>query len=185
MRIVRTPLPGCHVLELPGSADDRGSFAKTYHAGHFARLGLEATNAECFHSTSARGVIRGLHFQAPPSDHAKVVCCLAGAILDAVVDLRVGSPAFGQHATLRLSGGERLALYIPRGLAHGFAALSADALVAYHTSSVHDPERDQGVRWDSAGIEWGLAAPLVSPRDAAFPALATFASPFRWPTGGT
>jgi len=185
VRIARTLLPGCHILELPGSHDARGSFVKTFNAAAFTTLGLEAVVAECFYSVSDRDVVRGLHFQLPPSDQAKVVCCIAGSALDAVVDLRVGSPAFRAHATVRLAGGAAHAVYVPRGVAHGFRALEPGTIVAYHTSTAYDPLRDSGVRWDSAGIDWGLTSPVVSERDATFVPIAEFASPFRWQATGS
>jgi dTDP-4-dehydrorhamnose 3,5-epimerase len=185
VRIVRTLLPGCHVLDLPCSRDARGEFVKTFHSTAFAALGLEAVVAECFYSISARDVVRGLHFQAPPSDHAKIVYCVSGGALDAVVDLRVGSPTYGGHACVPLAGGGGQAVYVPRGFAHGFRALEAGTIVAYHASTVHAPESDSGVRWDSAGIDWGVASPLVSERDARLVPLSDLESPFLWHPAGS
>lgn len=157
---------------------------KTFHSTAFAALGLEAVVAECFYSVSARDVVRGLHFQAPPRDQAKVVYCLSGGALDAVVDLRVGSPTYGGHACAPLTGGSGQAVYVPRGVAHGFRALEAGTIVAYHTSTVHAPDHDSGVRWDSAGIDWGVTSPLVSERDARLVRLSDLESPFVWRPAG-
>lgn len=185
MRIVRTLLPGCHLLDLPNSRDARGTFVKTFHSAAFAALGLESVVAECFYSVSERDVVRGLHFQAPPTDHAKLVHCLSGRMLDAVVDLRVGSPTYGGHACAPLAGGGAQAVYVPRGVAHGFRALEAGTIVAYQTSTVHAPDHDSGVRWDSAGIDWGVTSPLVSERDARLVPLSDLESPFVWRPAGS
>jgi dTDP-4-dehydrorhamnose 3,5-epimerase len=126
-------------------------------------------------------VVRGLHFQTPPRDHAKTVNVIRGAIHDVVVDLRLGSPAYGRPATFALGAGEPAALHVPRGCAHGFQALSDDTVVAYMVGSEHAPEHDSGIRWDSVAADWPIAEPVVSERDAAFPPLSEFESPFRFP----
>ena len=130
-------------------------------------------------------MLRGLHFQTPPHGHAKLVLCLFGAVFDAVVDLRQGSPADGQFFTLELSAAKRNMLYVPKGLAHGFYVPSGEALMLYKTSTVHAPAHDAGIRWDSAGIPWPGSKPLVSARDAAFAPLAEFKSPFAFPPGAS
>jgi dTDP-4-dehydrorhamnose 3,5-epimerase len=182
MTLLPLALPGCFALDGAMQADERGGFHKLFHAPSFAALGLETGFVESYVSTSRRGVVRGLHLQTPPSDHAKLVVCLGGRARDALLDLRVGSPTFGRAETLLLTPDEPRALYVPRGVAHGFAALADDTRLLYFVSSVHDPAADTGVRWDSAGIDWwqGEAAgePVVSARDRALPALRDFRSPF-------
>ena len=132
-----------------------------------------------FWSSSAKGVIRGLHFQAPPYDHAKLVACVAGAIWDVTVDLRRTSPTYGRHVARELTAENGVQLYLPRGMAHGFLALSEGAVVSYAVESAHHPAADRGLRWDSCGIPWPLdGTPTISARDAAFPGLAAFESPF-------
>lgn len=167
------------MLHAPVHGDDRGWFTKPYRASTHLADGLDPTVAETFFSLSARGVVRGMHFQVPPHDHAKTVTCLAGRILDVAVDLRRGSPTEGRHAAAELAGGDGRSLYIPRGCAHGFQALADDSLVAYLVSSEHAPDHDTGVRWDSVGVEWPLPDPVVSARDAALPDASSFTSPFR------
>jgi dTDP-4-dehydrorhamnose 3,5-epimerase len=181
-----TAVQGCLELRLRLLADARGSFVKLYQTTAFAELGLDLGVEELFVSRSHRGVVRGLHFQRPPADVAKLVCCLDGAVTDAVVDLRSDSPTYGQHCTIELSSDRGNAVYVPEGCAHGFLVTSDSALVAYAQTGEHSAELEGGILWSSAGIDWGdIDADQVtlSDRDAGFPALADFArsSPFRLP----
>lgn len=178
MKILSTTLPGCYRLVPKVIFDSRGSFVKTLHQTIFAEHGLVNCFAEEYYSVSRRGVLRGLHFQIPPAEHVKLVCCVKGAVLDAVVDLRKGSPTFGQHELLELNQDNANALYIPVGFAHGFYARTDDAIVLYKVTSVHSPQHDKGILWSSAEIAWPDPKPLISERDSAFPFLANFESPF-------
>ena len=103
IQFIESKLPGCFVVQFPVVADHRGHFVKTIQKSVFDERGLEGDFKECFYTTSHKNVLRGLHFQIPPSDHAKWVCCMAGAIYDMTLDLRVGSPAYGQHEVYELS----------------------------------------------------------------------------------
>lgn len=176
--IEETAIHGLRLLKPIVRGDARGRFVKNFHAEFFKSHGMETTFPEQYFSTSAQGVLRGLHFQTPPMDHAKLVTCLEGEVLDAVVDLRKNSPTFGQHATFRLNGEEATQVYIPTGCAHGFYTLSKRATLLYNVGTVHSAPHDAGIRWDSAGIAWPNPSPLISERDAGFPTLAQFASPF-------
>ena len=177
MEIVRELLPGCLLLRGNVFEDARGRFVKTFHADAFAGLGLSFELREEFHSVSRRGVLRGMHFQVPPHHHAKLVHCSRGAVLDVVVDLRRG-PGYGRFASVELKEGDGSIVFIPAGLAHGFLATEDFAEMHYKTGSVHAPDSDRGIGWNGFGFDWGVTAPLVSPRDAAHPALADFDSPF-------
>jgi dTDP-4-dehydrorhamnose 3,5-epimerase len=139
---------------------------------------MSADFAEQYYSVSEQNVVRGLHFQIPPHDHYKLVTCVEGEIRDVAVDLRRGSPTYGQHVAIEMSGVRGDCVYIPSGFAHGFAVRSTRALVLYNVSTVYAPTHDTGIRWDSIGIDWGLAAPLISDRDAALPTFSSFDSPF-------
>ncbi len=172
------PLPGVQLLQPQIHVDDRGDFVKTYHEGTFVRLGISFESVEEYFSTSRKGTLRGMHFQLPPHDHAKLVYCIRGRVLDVLVDLRKSSPSYGAVSSVELSGENRLQIYIPNGLAHGFLALEDDSVMVYKTTSVHAPGHDAGIRWDSIGFEWGTASPRLSDRDATFPSLAGFCSPF-------
>ena len=173
-----TPLHGCFELLPKVHRDERGTFVKIFHAPAFKKLGLGVSFTEEYYSVSGKGALRGLHFQTPPAALVKLVCCLAGEVLDAVLDLRKKSPTCGKHFTLKLKAEKGNMLYIPKGCAHGFYSLSAKALVLYKTSAVYAPENDAGLLWNSAGINWPCKKPLISPRDVAFPALRDFKSPF-------
>ncbi len=178
-----TAIPGVKLITLNAIADDRGWFLKTFHAPTFAAAGLETDFPESFVSLSKRNVIRGMHFQQPPYDHAKIVRCVTGKVMDVVLDLRTQSPTFKQATGFLLNGANPAAVYMPCGAAHGFLTLSDEAVLEYYTSTVHQPACDSGVRWDSFGFDWGLgdAPPTLSLRDQAFATLAEFISPFSEP----
>lgn len=174
-----TEIPGCVEILAQRSDDLRGSFVKTFHEDVFAAAGLPGHFAEWYHTFSHRGVLRGLHFQSPPMEHGKLVWCLAGSVLDVAVDLRVGSPAFGRHVAVELTAADANGIYLPPGLAHGYLVTSeGGATMSYGTTTVFAPECDAGIAWDSAGVDWGIAEPILSERDGDLPALADFASPF-------
>lgn len=171
-------LAGCFELQPKVMEDARGRFVKVFHEEAFAGAGLATGFAEEYYSVSHRNVIRGMHFQLPPMDHVKMAYCIAGEVLDAVVDLRVGSPTYGQFALFELSAARANSVYIPKGMAHGFCALSDQAVMVYKVGTVYSPAHDAGVLWNSMGIPWPTEQPVISERDTGFPALADFISPF-------
>jgi len=185
MQLLELELNGCFIVR-PGSIDDeRGNFRKVFHEPTFTANGLESEFKESYVTTSHLGVIRGMHFQTPPFDHAKLVCCLTGSAQDALVDLRKGSPTFGKSISLRLTEEESEILYIPRGIAHGFAALQDQTRMWYMVTSAYNPNADSGVRWDSIGVNWqietlGSVEPIISTRDRSFLPLDEFETPFRF-----
>lgn len=183
MRINETILPGCFELIPERRQDARGYFAKIFNADQFAAHGLETDYPEEYYTYSKKGVIRGLHFQEPPMDLAKLVFCFEGAVLDVLLDLRVDSPTYGKHAAIELSAEAGNALYIPHGIAHGFQVTSDEALLLYKVSKVYSPAHDSGVLWNSAGIAWPIADPILSDRDLSFKRLADYASPFKMAGG--
>lgn len=180
MRFDPCSIPGCRVMTPAVLRDARGSFVKTFHRGAFNEAGLDPAHVEEYFTWSRRDVLRGLHLQVPPQDYVKLVCCVAGEVLDAIVDLRVGSPTYGKHETFVLNGVDLKTLYLPPGIAHGFLVRSEEALMHYTVSATHAPECDTGILWSSAGIAWPTSAPMISDRDRRLPPLAGFASPFRW-----
>jgi dTDP-4-dehydrorhamnose 3,5-epimerase len=173
-----TAIAGCVHLRLTRHDDARGDFVKAFRRDRFAELGLDPTVAEVYWSTSRRGVVRGLHYQTPPHDHAKTVSVCRGAVHDVVVDLRCDSPSYGHVLETVLSVADAGALHIPAGCAHGFQALSEEAVVAYMVGTEHAPSHDTGVRWDSVGAHWPIAGVVISERDAAFPTLAEMTPAF-------
>lgn len=178
----RRPLatPGCAVLRHGLRHDDRGWFAKPFDAARFASVSLPSVWAECFASLSHRGVVRGFHLQLPPADHDKLVWVAAGASVSALLDLRVGSPAYGRAEPVELDVAAGEALFVPRGVAHAFQAVADSTVLVYLVTTAHDPARDAGVRWDCGGVRWPLPPSAVSERDRALPGLDTFSSPFRF-----
>ena len=178
MELIPTALEGCYQVSPFFAQDERGTFAKTFHADRFSALGLPIEWREEYYSSSRKGVIRGMHFQTPPHDHEKLVYCMKGQVLDVVLDLRMGSATYGRHIAVKLDGARGQGLIIPKGMAHGFLALTEDVLMVYKVTSVYAPENDSGIRWDSFGLDWGVDQPIVSIRDCAHPALVDFNSPF-------
>lgn len=173
-----TELPGVFVIKPRVHRDSRGEFVKTYHEGLFRELGLGFTPCEEFFSVSGKNVVRGMNFQAPPARQARLVYCIAGRILDVVLDLRKTSATFGQTFSREISAANRELIFIPPGFANGFLNLDANSVVVCLTDSVYAPAYDAGIRWDSFGFNWPIAKPIVSERDQNFPAWGEFQSPF-------
>ena len=178
MTIKSEPLPGVFLLKPRVFSDHRGFFVKTFQDEAYRELGFQFQPTEEFYSSSQKNVLRGMHFQVPPQDHAKLVYCLKGGVLDVLLDLRKESPMFGQAVSAELSSKNYLQFYIPRGVAHGFLALVDDSVMIYKTSTSHSPVHDAGIRWDSFGFDWGVGAPIISTRDAGLAAFEVFTSPF-------
>jgi dTDP-4-dehydrorhamnose 3,5-epimerase len=181
----KTLIPGCYELQPNVFRDERGLFVKTFHEDVFKENGLETHFAEEYYSFSHKRVLRGLHFQLPPMEHVKLVYCVYGRVLDTVVDLRVGSPAYGDFETFELSDEQANMVYIPKGLAHGFYVLSESAIVMYKVTTVYSPEHDTGILWNSADIPWPDEGPIVSKRDSEFIACKNFNSPFVYKEEGS
>jgi dTDP-4-dehydrorhamnose 3,5-epimerase len=160
-------------LVTPEPRDDfRGFFARTWCEREAHALGLtERWVQSSLSHTKKKGTLRGLHFQQPPHEEVKLVRCTAGAIFDVVVDLRPDSPTFKRHVTVELNAENRLALYIPRGCAHGYQTLADGVEVLYQMSEFYVPEAAAGVRWDDPafGISWPDPKPIISERDRRYP----------------
>jgi len=171
-------LPGCYEIQPRVFNDSRGRFVKVYHKDEYMAIGLESEFAEEYYSHSNQGVIRGMHFQTPPSDHVKLVYCVHGEVQDVVLDLRKGSPTYGQTTAVKLSAEQGNFIYIPKGCAHGFCVTSSIATLVYKVSTVYDPQNDTGVLWNSFGYKWPIMQPVISERDATFQPLTQFNSPF-------
>ena len=172
MKFIPTLIPGVMRIELEPQADERGSFARTYDEAAFRAHGLEPVGIQCNVSVNARrGTLRGLHYQAPPAEEAKLVSCVRGSLFDVAVDLRPDSPAFRQWLGLELDAEAGQALYIPRGCAHGFLTLVDDTAVCYQMGTEYVPALARGVRWNDPAfsISWPFAPLHLSDRDAAFP----------------
>lgn len=177
MDILKELLPGCFLLKAKRFEDERGCFVKTYNEGLYKTLGIDMNIREEFYSVSRKNVLRGMHFQLPPHEHEKHVYCTHGVVRDVLLDLRTG-PTYGNVASVELSGCNGRILFIPKGIAHGFLALTEEALMLYKTSTVHAPQADYGIQWDSFGFDWGQVDPIVSTRDQQHISFADFKSPF-------
>ena len=180
MTVIETPLAGVVVVEPRVFGDARGFFCETYQAGRYRAAGIDAAFVQDNLSRSRRGTLRGLHFQAPPHAQAKLVSCLEGAVFDVAVDLRAGSPTYGEWYGTELSADNMRQMFVPEGFAHGFVVTSETALFAYKVSGLYAPEAEGSVAWDDPdlGIRWPVEAPVLSDKDRAAPRLAGIESPF-------
>jgi len=178
MRLLETNIPGCYEILPEVLKDERGLFVKTFHQNFFAENGLETHFAEEYYSYSRNDVLRGLHFQLPPYDHTKLVYCVSGEVMDAVVDLRMGSPTYGKFKVVTMRSEKANMIYIPPGLAHGFYVKSSNAILMYKVTTVYSPNHDAGILWNSAEIPWPINTPIISKRDSEFVTFANFKSPF-------
>lgn len=172
MNVRPCDLAGVYVVEIERLQDARGFFARTFCAEEFQAAGMDPVVAQCNLSFNAkRGTLRGMHWQAEPHGEAKLVRCTAGGIYDVAVDLRKASPTYLKWIGVELTARNRLALYIPAGLAHGFQTLTNAAEVFYQMSVPYVPGAGLGARWDDPAfaIHWPLPAPILSERDAGYP----------------
>ncbi|PRY90875.1 dTDP-4-dehydrorhamnose 3,5-epimerase [Mongoliibacter ruber] len=178
MKIEETIIKGCYLITPRSFTDNRGSLTKIYHELMFQEMGLDVQFREEYFSVSSKGVLRGLHFQIPPMQHAKCVTCVSGKIFDVVVDLRKNSPTFGKHFCTELDGKTPSLLYVPEGLAHGFVSLEDDSIFLNRSTTVYSPECDRGIHWDSCGIVWPDLDLIISHKDQEMPDFENFNSPF-------
>ncbi len=177
MQIIPTSIPEVLIIEPRVFGDERGFFMETFSARAFADLGIARPFVQDNHSLSSRGTLRGLHYQLN-NPQAKLCRVVSGAVWDVAVDIRHGSPSFGQHVGALLSAENKRQIYVPRGFAHGFLVLSDEAEFLYKCDDFYAPGDEHGVRWDDTelGIEWPLqeheiAAPLLSAKDKIAPLL--------------
>jgi dTDP-4-dehydrorhamnose 3,5-epimerase len=174
VRFLPTVVAGAYVVEPERHLDERGFFARTWCAREFAERGLEPALSQCSVSYNhRRGTLRGLHYQAPPFAEVKLVRCTRGALYDVAVDLRPDSPTYRRWVGVELTADGGQALYVPRGVAHGFYALADATEAAYQISSPHEPAAARGVRWNDPllGLAWPGPVAVVAPRDRDYPDL--------------
>ena len=174
MKVIKTRLPGCVVIEPAVFGDERGFFYEGWNAARFAEHGLPTQFVQHNVSRSQRGVLRGLHYQWPDSVQGKLVSVLEGEVYDVAVDIRVGSPTWGRWTAAILSADNKRHFWIPPGFAHGFAVLSANATFVYQCTALYDRAADAAIRWNDAAlaIDWPLANPSLSDKDLKAPFLA-------------
>lgn len=172
MRLDQLPLAGAWLVHPEPAYDERGFFARTWSAREVAALGLDPRVAQCSVSQNrVRGTLRGMHFQRPPHAEAKLVRCTRGSVFDVIIDLRDDSRTRHRWFGIELSADNRLALYIPEGMAHGFLTLTRNAELTYQISTEYDASSVDGVRWDDPAfcIHWPGAVRVISERDRTFP----------------
>lgn len=159
MEFVKQSIPDVVLIKPKVHGDHRGYFIETFRQDQFdAAVGYKVNFCQDNESKSTKGVLRGLHFQLPPFAQSKLVRVIEGEVLDVAVDIRQGSPTFGQHVAVRLTGDNKYQLFIPRGFAHGFVVLSETATFAYKVDNYYSPECDRGLAFNdpALGIDWGL-----------------------------
>lgn len=176
-------IAGLIVLEPKKFGDHRGFFSETYNRARLAELGFDADFVQDNHSLSVeKGVVRGLHYQSPPFAQDKLVRVVRGAILDVAVDIRRGSPTWGDHVAVELSAENWRQLLVPKGFAHGFVTLEPETEVVYKVTDVYAPKNDHGLLWSDPdiGIDWPVTAEaaILSDKDRVQPLLAELESPF-------
>jgi dTDP-4-dehydrorhamnose 3,5-epimerase len=174
---IRLAIPDVIVIEPQVFGDSRGFFLETYKRSEFAAVGIDGPFVQDNHSKSARGVLRGLHYQRPPHGQSKLVRVVAGEIFDVAVDIRPGSPTYGHWVSTTLSAENRRMVFIPPWCAHGFCVTSDTAEVVYKTSTEYAPAHESGIPWNDPdlAIDWPVRSPIVSPRDEQWPAFASLA----------
>lgn len=167
-KLIRTKIGGVVLFEVEHSQDDRGYFLEVYHEKAFQELGLPNRFVQDNHSHSVRSVLRGFHYQDRTAPMGKLVRCAAGEVLDVVVDLRVGSPTFGQWVAEKLSDRNKRQLYCPVGFGHAFLTLSESADVLYKCTEHYNPSAEGAIRWNDPDInvDWPVQNPVLSKRDA-------------------
>jgi len=172
MNVKETKLPGVLIIAPDVFADERGFFLETWSTTRYEQAGIPGPFVQDNVSLSGKGILRGLHFQHPQSQ-GKLVQILSGEVVDVAVDVRAGSPTFGQWISEVLSGTNHRQMYIPPGLAHGYCVTSETALFSYKCTDFYNPATESGIIWNDPdlGIDWHVDEPLLSPKDAGYPRL--------------
>ncbi len=182
MHVIQTKIDGVYIIEPKIFKDARGYFFESYNKQTFDEQVAKVDFVQDNESCSAYGVMRGLHFQRPPFAQAKLVRCVKGAVLDVAVDIRKGSPTYGQHVAVELTEDNHRQFFIPRGFAHGFAVLSDIAIFQYKCDNYYHPESDGGIsiQDETLGIDWKInpTKAVLSEKDTKHPLLKNFNSPF-------
>jgi len=166
-------IPDVLVIDPKVFGDSRGFFMETYNKKDFETIGLSQEFVQDNHSKSAKGVLRGLHYQKEPAAQGKLVRCIKGSIFDVAVDIRKGSPTYGKWVSAVLSEENKKMLWVPRGFAHGFVTLENDTEVIYKVDNLYSPEDDRGILWNdpAIAIDWPVVSPSLSDKDQNQPLL--------------
>lgn len=180
MNIITTPFEGLLIIEPKIYNDTRGYFFESYNSNDYKSKGINCDFVQDNQSLSHKNVLRGLHFQNPPYAQDKLVRVINGSVLDIVVDIRKNSPTYGQHFKIELSGSNNLALFVPKGFAHGFICLEDNTLFYYKCSALYNREAESGLRWNDPvlNIDWGIQNPTLSDKDLVYDSFTDFNSLF-------
>ena len=176
--IVPSKIPGCFQIIFKKLVDNRGAFAKSYHIDEFNKLGIDFKFAEEYFSSSTKNVFRGMHFQTPPKAIDKLMFCAFGAVTDYVIDIRVGSPTYGQWESFELNSENPSAVFVPKGLAHGFYTKSDLAIMQCKSSGVYDAPNDKTISYKSFSFAKEIINPILSEKDIAATPFDEFENPF-------
>ena len=184
MKFTKTEISDVYVIEPSVFGDSRGYFLESFNLKEFEENVCEIKFVQDNESKSSKGVLRGLHFQKPPFNQAKLVRCIEGRVMDVAVDVRKGSPTYGKHVAVELTGENKKQLFVPRGFAHGFSVLSETAVFSYKVDNLYAPEYDCGVIWNDKdlNIKWGLEESEVklSEKDKDLAPFSDLDSPFEF-----
>ncbi len=182
MNVIQTKIPGLLIIEPRVFGDNRGYFFESWSQRDFSAQVSGIPFCQDNESKSRYGVLRGLHFQKPPHAQSKLVRCVLGEVLDVAVDIRTGSPAYGQWVSVLLSQDNHRQLFLPRGMAHGFAVLSTEAIFQYKCDNFYHPESEGAIAWNDPdlAIDWQIPSSqaVLSDKDMAHPCLKEIKSPF-------
>jgi len=180
MEISKTILEGLLIIKPDVFRDDRGYFFESFNNEKFSKEGLDVRFMQDNESLSMKGVIRGLHFQIPPFEQAKLVRVVKGSALDVAVDIRKSSPTYGEWTSVLLTGENKWMFWIPAGFAHGFATLEQDTVFFYKCTKVYNKESERSILWNDPdiNIKWGIEKPIISERDKSAQGFREFKSPF-------
>ena len=180
MEIIKTPLEGLLIIKPSVFEDERGYFFESYNHEKFLAEGLDLKFVQDNESKSKKGVLRGLHFQAPPFAQGKLVRVMRGSVLDVAVDIRQNSPTYGKWESIVLSGNNKWMYWIPAGFAHGFVTLEDDTIFFYKCTNVYNKASEGSVNWNDPDlkIDWGVSEPIISDKDKIAPGFRDFNSPF-------
>lgn len=180
MIVRKTEIEGLLEIEPSVFRDERGYFLESFRNDVLRAAGITADFVQDNESMSQKGVLRGLHFQAPPYGQGKLVRVVRGAVLDVAVDIRTGSPTYGRHVSVVLTGDNKKQFWVPPGFAHGFLVLEDDTVFSYKCTGYYNRESEGAIKWDdpSLGIEWNISDPVLSEKDKIAPLLSHIVSPF-------
>jgi dTDP-4-dehydrorhamnose 3,5-epimerase len=175
-----TSIDGLLLIKPDVFGDDRGYFFESFNRGKFLGAGLDLDFVQDNESKSKKGVLRGLHFQAPPFDQGKLVRVIRGSVIDVAVDIRRGSPSYGKWESVMLTAENKWMFWVPAGFAHGFVTLEDDTVFCYKCTNLYNKASEGSIRWNDPdlGIDWGISNPVVSEKDGTSPLFRDLASPF-------